>query len=37
MKKIIVNSSDINSTNIYDNLSGIDFNLVYDDYNSYPL
>lgn len=37
MKKVTINNNSINSTNMYDNSSGIDFNLVYADYNFHPL
>lgn len=37
MKKATINNSSVNSTNIYNNSSGIDFNLVYADYNYHPL
>lgn len=37
MKKTTINNSSVNSTNIYDNSSGIDFSLVYADYNFHPL
>lgn len=33
MKKTIINKCSINSTNVYDNSSGIDFNEVYADYH----
>lgn len=37
MKKTTIRNSSINSANVYDNSSGIDFNLVYADYNFHPL
>ncbi len=37
MKNIAVRNSSVNSSNMYDNLSGIDFHLVYADYNFHPL
>lgn len=36
MKQIIVKLSDVNSTNVFDNTSGIDFFDVYKDYNYSP-
>lgn len=37
MKKSIIFNNDVNSNNVYDNTSGIDFKLVYADYNYSPL
>lgn len=37
MKKVVVNDCNINSNNIYENSSGIDFNEVYSDYEYSPL
>ncbi len=37
MKNTAVRNSSINSNNVYDNLSGIDFDLVYAEYNFRPL
>lgn len=37
MKKATIRNSNINSTNMYDNSSGIDFKSVYATYNFYPL
>ena len=37
MKKATVNKCNINSNNVYENSSGIDFYEVYADYNYSPL
>lgn len=37
MKKTTTRTSSINSNNVYDNSSGIDFKLVYAEYNFHPL
>ena len=37
MKKAVINNCNVNSNNVYDNTSGIDFNAVYADYNYSPL
>ena len=37
MKKLTVNNCTVNSTNVYNNTSGIDFYKVYSDYNFSPL
>ena len=37
MKKVTTNECAINSNNVYDNSSGIDFSVVYADYNYSPL
>lgn len=37
MKKAVINNCNVNSNNIFDNTSGIDFNAVYSDYNFLPL
>lgn len=37
MKKATIRNTNINSFNVYNNTSGIDFSLVYSDYNFHPL
>ena len=37
MKKSAINNCSVNSSNVYNNTSGIDFNKVYSDYNYSPL
>ena len=37
MKKATINSCTVNSSNVYNNTSGIDFYKVYSDYNFSPL
>lgn len=37
MKKVTINSCTVNSSNVYDNTSGIDFYKVYSEYNFSPL
>ena len=37
MKKVTINSCTVNSSNVYDNTSSIDFHKVYSEYNFSPL